>query len=66
MQVIERLTVKVLIVPNFSRADALEGARHLEDWLGDQGIDVVWARDKKLFPHAEDSAEGCARGLARR
>lgn len=59
MQVIERLTVKVLIVPNYSRADALEGARHLEDWLGDQGIDVVWARDKKLFPDAEDSAEGC-------
>ncbi len=51
--------MKVLIVPNYSRADALEGARHLEDWLADQGIDAEWARDKKLFPDAEDSAEGC-------
>ena len=51
--------MKVLIVPNFSRADALEGARHLEDWLFDQGADVAWARDKKLFPNADDSAEGC-------
>ena len=51
--------MKVLIVPNFSRADALEGARHLEEWLFDQGADVLWARDKRLFPNAEDSAEGC-------
>ena len=51
--------MKVLIVPNYSRADALEGARHLEEWLFDQGADVVWARDKKLFPDADDSAEGC-------
>ena len=51
--------MKVLIVPNFSRADALEGARHLEEWLFDQGADVLWARDKRLFPSAEDSAEGC-------
>ena len=51
--------MKVLIVPNYSRPDALEGARHLEDWLFDQGADVVWARDKKLFPDADDSAEGC-------
>ena len=51
--------MKVLIVPNYSRPDALEGARHLEDWLFGQGADVVWARDKKLFPDADDSAEGC-------
>ena len=51
--------MKVLIVPNYSRPDALEGARHLEDWLFDQGAAVVWARDKKLFPDADDSAEGC-------
>ncbi len=51
--------MKVLIVPNFSRADALEGARSLEGWLLDQGADVLWAHDKKLFPGVDDSAEGC-------
>ena len=51
--------MKVLIVPNFSRADALEGARSLEGWLLDQGVDVLWAHDKKLFPGVDDSAEGC-------
>ena len=51
--------MKVLIVPNFSRADALEGARLLERWLLDQGVDVIWAHDQRLFPDAEDTAEGC-------
>ena len=51
--------MKVLIVPNFSRADALEGARALEGWLLDQGVAVLWAHDKKLFPGVDDSAEGC-------
>ena len=51
--------MKVLIVPNFSRADALEGARALEGWLLDQGVDVLWAHDKELFPGVDDSAEGC-------
>ncbi len=51
--------MKVLIVPNFSRADALEGARALEGWLLDQGVDVLGAHDKKLFPGVDDSAEGC-------
>ena len=51
--------MKVLIVPNFSRADALEGARRLEEWLEDQGADVAWAHDKRLFPDADDTAEGC-------
>lgn len=51
--------MKVLIVPNFSRADALEGARALEGWLLDQGVDALWAHDKKLFPGVDDSAEGC-------
>ena len=51
--------MKVLIVPNYSRPDALEGARHLEEWLDDRGIEARWAHNKKLFPDAEDSARGC-------
>ena len=42
--------MKVLIVPNYARADAVEGARLLESWLADQGVDAKWAHDKKLFP----------------
>lgn len=52
--------MKVLIVPNYSRPDALEGARHLEEWLDDRGVEALWAHDKKLFPDAEDSARGCS------
>lgn len=51
--------MKVLIVPNYARADAIEGARRLESWLDGEGVAVIWARDKKLFPNARESAEGC-------
>ena len=51
--------MKVLIVPNYSRADALEGARTLEAQLDSRGVDVRWAHDKKLLPDAEDSAHDC-------
>lgn len=43
--------MKVLLVPNYARAAAVEGARELCDLLEDQGVDVVWAHDKKLFPN---------------
>ena len=42
--------VKVLLVPNYSREVAVSGARELEEWLFEQGCDVQWAHDKKLFP----------------
>ena len=42
--------MKVLLVPNYSRPDAVEGARMLEEWLVEQGVDSKWAHDKKLFP----------------
>lgn len=51
--------MKVLIVPNYVREDAMESARRLEAWLDDEGVDVVWAHDKKRLSTAEDSAEGC-------
>lgn len=51
--------MKVLIVPNYSRPDAVEGARSLEGWLSSQGVEALWAHDKKLFPDVEDSADGC-------
>ena len=42
--------MKVLLVPNYSREVAVSSAHMLEEWLFDQGCDVVWAHDKKLFP----------------
>lgn len=51
--------MKVLIVPNYSRPDAVEGARSLEAWLDGQGIEAKWAHDKKLFPGRAVDASDC-------
>lgn len=51
--------MKVLIVPNYSRADAVEDARKLDAWLDDQGIEAKWAHDKKLFPNRVTDASDC-------
>ena len=51
--------MKVLIVPNHTREDAIESGRRLEAWLDDQGIEVIWARDKRLFPDAATDASDC-------
>ncbi len=42
--------MKVLLVPNYSRPHAVEGARSLSDWLEGEGVEVQWAHDKKLYP----------------
>lgn len=42
--------MKVLLVPNYSRSHAVEGAQRLASWLEDEGVEVQWAHDKKLFP----------------
>ena len=51
--------MKVLIVPNYSRPDAVEGARSLESWLDGQGIEAKWAPAKKLFPGRALDASDC-------
>lgn len=52
--------MKVLIVPNYSRPDAIEGARALESWLDDQGIETKWAHDKKLFGDRPVDGSDCS------
>ena len=42
--------MKVLLVPNYSRPHAVEGAQRLSDWLEGEGVEVQWAHDKKLYP----------------
>jgi NAD+ kinase len=42
--------MKVLLVPNYSRSHAVEGAHRLSEWLVHEGVEVQWAHDKKLYP----------------
>ena len=42
--------MKVLLIPNYARKDAVAGARSLAEWLDGQGVEVQWAHDKKLYP----------------
>ncbi len=43
--------MKVLLVPNYAKEAAVDGARRLAAWLEHEGIEVQWAHDKKLFPN---------------
>lgn len=45
--------MRVLIVPNFTRPDAIEDAGKLQAWLEGEGIDVTWVQDSML-PHVND------------
>jgi NAD+ kinase len=40
--------MKVLIVPNYSRQDAIEDASRLVDWLESEGIESVWVHDNRV------------------
>ena len=51
--------MRILIVPNFSKSDAVDGARQLEEWLLGNDVDVVWAHDKKLYPGRRVDTSGC-------
>ena len=42
--------VKVLLVPNYSRPEAVEGAGALAEHLEGRGVEVRWAHDKKRYP----------------
>ncbi|MDO5708985.1 MAG: NAD(+)/NADH kinase [Coriobacteriales bacterium] len=42
--------MKVLLVPNFSKESAVDGAHYLAHWLEGEGVEVQWAHDKKLYP----------------
>ncbi len=40
--------MKVLIVPNYMRQDALEDASRLEAWLESEGIETTWVPDNRI------------------
>ena len=51
--------MKVFIVPNYARPDAVEGAHALEHWLSGQGVEAVWAHDKKRYPDYIEDPSAC-------
>lgn len=53
------MRVRVLLVPNYSRPDAVQAAATLEVWLGHEGVEVLWAHDKKREPNCACDPEGC-------
>lgn len=50
--------MRVLLVPNYSRADAVQAAATLEVWLSHENVEVVWAPDKKREPNKPCSVDG--------
>lgn len=51
--------MRVLLVPNYYKDEAVESARSIEAWLDDRGIEAVWAPDQRLagaFPADPDGA----------
>ena len=40
--------MKVLIVPNYMRQDALEDSSRLESWLESEGIETTWVPDNRI------------------
>lgn len=52
--------MKVLLVPNYSRADAVQAAATIEVWLAHEGVEVVWAHDKRREPNHVCDPEGAS------
>ena len=50
--------MKVLIVPNYTRDDALEAASEITTWLEDNECEVVWAHDRKYDGQRVCNIEG--------
>ncbi len=56
--------MKVLLVPNYSRQPAQIAAAQIAEFLESQGVEVVWAHDKKLHPEQTTTAEGCSLAIS--
>lgn len=50
--------MKVLLVPNYSRPDAVDDASRLADWLNGRGVELQWAPDMKLHPNEGIDTDG--------
>lgn len=50
--------MKVFLVPNYYKDEAVQSGLMLELWLGRQGYDVAWAADQRSLIQAEPDIEG--------
>lgn len=50
--------MKVLLVPNYSRPDAVDDASRLADWLSGRDVEPQWAPDMKLHPNEDVDMDG--------
>ncbi|MDM8300549.1 NAD(+)/NADH kinase [Collinsella tanakaei] len=53
--------MKILLVPNYSKDEAVQSGLTLELWLTRQGYDVIWAADKesKIASREAPAIDGC-------
>ncbi len=51
--------MKVLLVPNFYKDEAVQSGLTLELWLTRQGYEVIWAQDQRSQIQVEPDIEGC-------
>lgn len=51
--------MKVLLVPNFYKDEAVQSGLMLELWLSRQGYEVIWAPDQRSKIDAEPDVDGC-------
>ena len=53
--------MKILLVPNYGKDEAVQSGLTLELWLTRQGYDVMWAADKesKIASHEAPDIDGC-------
>lgn len=51
--------MKVFIVPNYYKQEAVESGLMLELWLSRQGYEVVWAADQRMKIESVPDIDGC-------
>lgn len=51
--------MRILLVPNYGRPEAVESGLMLELWLSRQGFDVEWAPDHRSGIDREPDVDGC-------
>lgn len=51
--------MKVFLVPNYYKNEAVDSGLRLELWLNRQGAEVVWAQDQRSKIVAQPDIEGC-------
>ena len=51
--------MKVFLVPNYYKNEAVDSGLRLELWLNRQGAEVVWAQDQRSQIVAQPDIEGC-------